>query len=338
MVCIVSGFPSNIAALQMEWALHNPHLSRHIDNEKRISFAVTKVKTNAKTGKTRRKPGRPTTSLLEKLSNLHLLLRAPYFSQWPLEVRFFSEDVYRSWQSWCERVDEQLDPSLNVMLDLPQPREVEVEDITSGQRPSKRRKTDLIGKGGIDGIDPTYAQLLDVLQKGRFILDEGDGQQCTLCASTLNLENDLYTICPSKKCRSLTHIRCLAKHFLMTTPGESLVPKRGKCPTCQSPLEWLELMKEVSLRARGQKDIQKVLSKRGKTAAATAADILESESEGEPYDPTDTEGEADDDADARSDVSIESFSTVMSRTLNPSSQKELDRLEIVIEDSDDDRG
>ena len=96
MTCIVVGFPSNIAALQFEWAWHNAHLTRHITPDERISFATTRTKTN-KTGKVSRRPGRPRTSLTDKLSNLHLLLRVPYFSQWPLEVRFFSEDVYKVW-------------------------------------------------------------------------------------------------------------------------------------------------------------------------------------------------------------------------------------------------
>jgi structure-specific endonuclease subunit SLX1 len=345
---VVSGFPSNIAALQMEWALTNPHLSRHIDNSKRISFAVTKVKTNARTGKTRRKPTRPSSSLLDKLSNLHILLRAPYFSQWPLEVRFFSDDVYRSWLSWCERVDEQLHPSIHVSLDLPQqtPTDPELDDITSGQRPNKRRKADLIGRGGITGIDPSYAPLRDVLEKGRFMQGEDDTTTCGVCNSSLNFRTDLFTICTAANCTSVSHVRCLTKHFLRSAPKDQVLPKSGQCPSCQKDLLWLELMKDLSLRARGQGQISKVLSKRRKAPlAATAPTPSEDESEQDSdVDMDDLQPEEDDlspdsleEDDAQSVLSLGSDSSSMSGSVLPAKTAS-QRLEIVIDDSDDDLG
>ena len=341
MVCIVSGFPSNIAALQLEWALHNPHLTRHIDHDKRISFAVTQIKTNRKTGRTRRKPARPTTSLLEKLSNLHLLLRAPYFSKWPLEVRFFSEDVFKSWQSWCGRVDEQVHPSIKVTLDLPKRHEIEDEDITSGQKPKKRRKLDLIGQGGIEGIDPTYEPLQDVLHKGRFILDQGDGQQCTICSASLNLATELYTVCPRDRCHSLNHVRCMSQHFLGNETS-AVVPKVGTCPLCGGELQWLDLMKEVSVRGRNPKEVGKVLKKRQKLLAKANKDAPETDTDEDLDDESEVEQslvaeEEHDDEDARSDVSMDSFSSVVSRAIPSSPAVALAREEIVIADSDDDR-
>ena len=120
MTCIVAGFPSNIAALQFEWAWHNAHLTRHIPQGEKMSLATTRVKTVSKTGKAKRGPGRPRTSLMDKLSNLHLLLRAPYFSHWPLEVRFFCQDIFGVWQTWCERVDGQIRPGITQILDMEQ--------------------------------------------------------------------------------------------------------------------------------------------------------------------------------------------------------------------------
>lgn len=335
MVCLVSGFPSNIAALQLEWALQNPHLSRHIDNDKRISFAVSRVKTNAKTGKTRRKPGRPSSSLLQKLSNLHLLLRAPYFSQWPLEIRFFNEDVYQSWQSWCERVDEQLHPSISVLLDLHHSPETDPEEITSGQRPAKRRKLDLIGQGGVEGIDPTYARMRDVLQKGRFILDEDDNQQCAVCSKPLNLRHDLFTICSGAGCQSLAHVACMSKRFLQFAYDETVLPKTGTCPSCHTDLRWLDLMQEVSLRLRGRKEIDNILSKKKKASITAGPSVLETDSEDDANDDEDDDLDEQDD-DARSATSIESFSSMISKVM-PMSQAD-EKVEIVIQDSDDNGG
>lgn len=319
MTCIVAGFPSNIAALQFEWAWHNPHLTRHIPADQRISFATTLTKIS-RTGKTRRRPGRPTTSLLDKLSNLHLLLRVPYFTKWPLEVRFFNQEVFRSWQSWCERVDEQLRPGIEVILDLPQP-----EEITSAQRPIK--KIELIGKGGVEGIDPTYARFQDVLEKAQFRLDEGDGQKCFVCSKNLDLQRDLFVICPSHGCDSLSHLTCLSKHFLHQTQSSLLIPEIGECPSCRTTLQWSELMRELSLRTRGEKEVKKLLSKRKKTKTATAVEILESE---EDLDSADEVSVVDDDT-----VSITSLDSVVTQSRHePRSESE--RLEIVIEDSEDD--
>ena len=264
---------------------------------------------------------------------MHLLLRAPYFSQWPLEIRFFSEDVYQSWQAWCERVDEELHPSISVILDLPQPPTTESEEITSGQRPTKRRNLDLIGKGGVEGIDTTYSPIRDVLQKGRFILDEDDSQQCAVCSKPLSLRHDLFTICSGSDCRSLAHVACMSKHFLRFPPKGAILPKTGTCPSCETNLRWLDLMQEVSLRLRGQKEITKTLAKHKKSAGATAALVVDAESE------DDADGDQDDEDDDLNDefgsvTSIESFSSMISKVM-PMSQTD-DKLEIVIEDSDDD--
>jgi structure-specific endonuclease subunit SLX1 len=334
MACIVAGFPSNIAALQFEWAWHNSHLTRHISSHQRLSFATTLTKTS-RTGKTRKRPGRPRTSLLDKLSNLHLLLRVPYFSRWPLEVRFFNEDVYHSWQSWCERVDEQLHPSIKVILDLPQRASSEESEITSAQ-PAKRRRIDMIGKGGVDGIDPTYARFQDVLEKSKFLLDEGDGQKCRVCSKELNLQNELVVICPTNGCRGLNHLTCLSMHFLRDTRPNILVPDKGTCPSCGVSLRWADLVRELSLRIRGGKEVQKLLSKKKKNKIATAAEILDTESEDDAAeddlvaDIADENDVTDDDEDAMSVTSVESMLARPSKIMNSG------RLERVIENSDDD--
>ena len=346
MTCIVAGFPSNIAALQFEWAWHNAHLTRHISPEQRISFATTRTKTHSTTGKTRRRPGRPRSSLLDKLSNLHLLLRVPYCSRWPLEVRFFNEDVYHSRQGWCERVDEPIRPGIKISLDLPKVVH-DAEEITSAQRPAKKRKIDLIGKGGVHGVDPTYARYQDVLTKGTFILDEGDHQECDVCSTKIDIALDLFTICPNNRCQSLSHVKCLSKHFLKQDDSGLLVPERGKCPSCQAPLHWADLMGEMTLRTRGQKEVKKLFSKKRSTKAATAAEILETESEdegddGEEIRAEDVVGEEDgaecseeSDGDTRSVASVDSIMSTKAKMVDESRQA--GRLEIVIEDSDDDR-
>ncbi|KIW99264.1 uncharacterized protein Z519_00927 [Cladophialophora bantiana CBS 173.52] len=361
MACIVAGFPSNVAALQFEWAWQNSHLTRHISPEQRISFATIRTKTS-RTGKTTNRPGRPRASLIDRLSNLHLLLRAPYFSKWPLEVRFFSEDAYRSWSTWCGRVDTQIRPEIQVHFDPPGPgtQQLEEEEFTSAQpQPIQRRKkkADSIGRGGVDGVDPTYTRLQGVFEKSQFLLDEGDNQQCSVCAEIIDLRKSLFVICHTHNCQAISHIRCLADVSRnKTQSASSIVPGSATCPKCRQEHAWLALMQQVSLRNRGSKEVKKLLGKKSKGTATGAAEILETESEEEdspsereeetltPRHVVDDETEMsfnDDDEDTLSVASADSIASMASNTssrpvVNPdASIEEPDRLQIVIEDSED---
>ena len=252
MTCIVAGFPSNIAALQFEWAWQNAHLTRHITAAERITFATTRTKTS-KSGKTTRRPARPRTSLIDKLSNLHLLLRTPYFSKWPLELRFFNEEVYRSWVTWCGRVDTYLRPGIRVNFDPPQAKPL-TEEFTSAQPSSRKSKADLIGKGGAEGVDPTYAHLSDVLEKSQFLLDEDDGHKCSICAEDLDIHRNLFIICPSDRCYDISHITCIADKSPVGNDSNGIVPEYGVCPSCKESHPWSELMQQVTVRTRGEKE------------------------------------------------------------------------------------
>lgn len=344
MTCIVAGFPSNIAALQFEWAWQNTHLTRHIPNNERISFATTRTKTSPKTGRTRRRPGRPKTSLTDKLSNLHLLLRVPYFSKWPLELRFFSDDVYTFWQTWCQRVDAQISPQIKVWCD-----EAEHDHDPFGQSESepthKRWKLDMIGKGGVNGIDPTYASLRPVLEKGQLLLDDDEELACCLCKQHLNPKLDLVTICPQPNCQSLHHMICLSSHFLKPDRSSSIVPVRGHCPGCQVDLSWAELMKEMTLRIRGEKEVEKILRARkravppggphpGISDDEESDDLEEDQLDDNHLTAADVVDEDEDDAESVTSVGSE-MSIISTRRATFQTTADT-RLPTVIEDSDDD--
>lgn len=350
MTCVVAGFPSNIAALQFEWAWQNAHLTRHILPDERISFPVPLIRKNRITGKTRKKPGRPRVSMVERLSNLHLLLRTTYFSQWPLELRFFSKDVHRSWLSWCARVDTQVRPEINVILDLAKP-QPEEEEFSSAQRPAKRRKIELIGTGGVEGVDPTYARFQDVLGKSQFLLDEDERHPCHVCKDDIDLKNDLFSICYSNGCRSMSHITCLSDRFLQEASDTELtLPYKGTCPDCKSELVWSELMRPVSLRTRGEKEVKKLLKKKRGSKAATAAEIMEDESdeEGDEDEPDNETLVVPDDIDVDHDIhtgednddtlSLSSFGSVLDETKSTvKANKTSTKIEIEIGDSEDER-
>ena len=262
MTCIVSGFKSQIAALQFEWAWQNSHLTRHITPDDRISFPTTRTKSSSKTGRARKKPGRPRTSLRDKLANLHILLRSNYFSKWPLEVRFFSTDVYEAWQQCCDDAAEPVSQHLQIQLDVKASPEDEVNDPGAPKR--RRRKEDDYGKGGIEGLDITYASLRNVLEKSQFLIADGETLDCTVCRNPLSLTGDLIVTCPGDDCNALSHVSCLSKHFLSGINTSMVIPDKGHCPSCHTQLQWQDLMTEMTLRLRAPKEVKKVLSKKSK--------------------------------------------------------------------------
>lgn len=346
MVCVVAGFPSNIAALQFEWAWHNAHLTKHISPDDRLSLPTARTKTNKKTGKARSRPGRPRKSLLDHLSNLHLLLRASYFSQWPLELRFWNKDVHKSWLAWDDRVSEQIRPQIKVLLDLPQDRSDD-EEVSSAQRPTKKRKIDMIGKGGVEGVDPTYARFQTALQKAKDLAESDEPvAPCDVCSKDVQPETHLFNVCLERHCHSLTHVSCLANRFSQEEKAGSITPIQGTCPSCRATLQWSDLMRVLSLRTRDQKQVQALLKKRNRGTVAVAAELLD-ESGGSDLDAemsdeaalgenADEEaGSESDDASVTSMLSFWSERGATSKAPPPASRPQ--QLEVVIEDSEDDR-
>ena len=330
MVCIVLGFPSNIAALQFEWAWHNAHLTKHISPEDRLSLPVVKSRVNQKTGKSRKKLGRPRTSMIDKLSNLHLLLRAPYFSKMPLELRFFNAAVFKSWQAWDARVDKHVPTNIRIVLDLPE--EGKQDGLTAdGEQVPKKRKEELFGTGGVAGVDPTYARFQPVFLKLHNLLAQKEiAKDCDICEKRIDVDKELFSVCLDPDCCSLTHLSCLSKKFLKESSSAALVPSTGTCPSCTASLQWADLMRVLTLRMRGQKEIDKLLKRRRANPAVVAAEMLDEHSDSEEEEDIDMLAASDEEED---DSGLEDSIPAPNGTA-PS--KGSDRLEIVIEDSEDD--
>lgn len=111
--------------------------------------------------------------------------------------------------------------------------------------------------GGIDGLVVDYANEKLHVEKAKEMVDFEMEGQCTLCSHDMAHDEGLFTICPNPTCQSATHLTCLSKHFLKGQ--DAILPVRGTCPACQAELRWIDVIKELTLRMRGQKDIEKLL-------------------------------------------------------------------------------
>ncbi|XP_023942042.2 structure-specific endonuclease subunit SLX1 homolog [Bicyclus anynana] len=73
--------------------------------------------------------------------------------------------------------------------------------------------------------------------------------ECLLCSGYLKETEKLS--CINSNCDLVSHINCLANHFL--TPGE-YVPITGNCPFCNTKLKWGDLIRRMNGYDQGVKD------------------------------------------------------------------------------------
>lgn len=124
-----------------------------------------------------------------------------------------------------------------------------------------------IAPKGIQALDVTHFPSKTHLAKSLAILDPASKSpppSCTLCSKHVPSSGASTLICPSTSCKSVTHLTCLATHFLATEKGRlnsppkeastSLLPTTGSCPSCHQPQHWRDLVLDLSLRMRGAKE------------------------------------------------------------------------------------
>lgn len=253
------------------------------------------LRTSRKSGRIRNAVVRPTSSLIERLANLHLLLRAPSFARWPLELHFFAHDVYSAWREWEAVTEAKIPPWTRVIFDEEAPNDG-VQQLNSPEigvnkvkMSAKSKKTaqkgshagdveknrgerslnaveDVEEKKGIDVLDVTYAPLQEQVQKSLSLLAEGEFANCAVCKASLKTPGGMTLVCPTASCRASSHLKCLSQAFL-TSESDDVLPVEGRCPKCKEEMRWIDLVKELSLRMRGTKEIDKLLKKPRKRKA-----------------------------------------------------------------------
>lgn len=213
------------------WAWQNTQASRHAaSNEIEIN-----VRLCSKTGRRLAKNSSSSReSMTSIMARLHLLLCSPYFSSWPLEVRFFKADIYRTWQSWVESANTFVPEHISFRTDF--------DDGALSEE-------GLPLQNALQKLDISGTSLTSYREKTRFLLDAGDRLDCGVCRGRLRLNDDLVVVCSSEACRCASHLLCLSSSFICSGDSSNgLVPVNGKCPGCGSIIEWHILMREMSLR------------------------------------------------------------------------------------------
>lgn len=157
------------------------------------------------------------------------MLRVPSFNRLPLAVRFFSNEVYKDWLLYNRSASGELRASLEV------------------HEPSTA--------GNLNGIDVTYADLKPHLEKSMLLRTNDPGRHCSVCAELLDLQSTMLLTCPSQACQAVSHMSCLAKSRPVGAQDrDDLLPLTIHCPQCAEAHRWIDLVKELCIRLRGEKE------------------------------------------------------------------------------------
>lgn len=183
------------------------------------------------------------------------------------------------WQLWSERVDASISSRIKILLDVKQhPKATEAGDAPMSTHAKGKQKREALGKGGVEGIDVGYSELKGHVEKSIFLLAGDEANNCAVCSRDMG-KSSMALICPQEGCRTASHVTCLAINFLKDEGHDaSILPTSGRCPKCKSELQWVDLVKEMSLRMRGDKEVDQLMRKpkERKTKAAKSSKAMAS--------------------------------------------------------------
>ncbi|KAH7134987.1 structure-specific endonuclease subunit SLX1 [Dendryphion nanum] len=265
MTCIVTGFPSRFAALQFEWAWQNTHATRHIERDIRDA-RIEDLQKNKKGANPSRRRRKPPMSLEARLKNLCHLCGVDSFKRWPLQIRFFATDVFQAWT----RHTAKLTPGLreDVMVQLT-PVEITKLPAENPNEEDAHRIPTLIRE-----IPVAYEDCKAYIEKSQDLLQDDKTHTCSICRGKLNHLDSLSILCPIEDCTTTSHLNCLSVKFLEeNSQPDALIPVAGTCPGCKCTIRWAPMVKELSLRLRGQKEIETLFKPKRRKKANGVADI-----------------------------------------------------------------
>ena len=152
-----------------------------------------------------------------------------------------------------------------------------------GSKPDALDKPDVnqrLPLNGVEKLDFGYMAMKEYVEKSRQSLAAG-GKKCAVCSSYIRMDDDLLLVCEHNNCSAVSHLGCLSKHFtrMPIAPNQPMIPVSGSCPSCKKSSRWQTLVKELSLRTRGEKELTKIFKKPRVRKAGVEASTMAPEEE-----------------------------------------------------------
>lgn len=155
---------------------------------------------------------------------------------------------------------------------------VTMDEASRATKPRKQPAEDVVPTDGIVGIqalDVGYTSLKQHLRKSQELFGaDAPTLQCCVCQSEVPSSGASTLVCSNDDCSAVSHLQCLATKFQseIELSDDLVVRSTGRCPTCSSELQWVNLAKELSLRMRGEREIKEIFkTKRVRKGTATEA-------------------------------------------------------------------
>ena len=128
---------------------------------------------------------------------------------------------------------------------------------------------------GIGSFDLGYNSTRSLLEKSLVSFGPNAPKlQCTKCKESIDSTSALGLVCPETTCKGVWHMRCLSQELLAQEGHrDTLIPIKGACPVCSTEVEWSTLMKDLSLRGRGQKEIARLFKQKSVMKGTPRSDL-----------------------------------------------------------------
>ena len=194
------------------------------------------------------------------MSNLQVLVSVPSFDRWPLKLHFFSKDAFKSWKDAEAKAVQSETTSSSVQV---------LQDFGPTEESGESEE----GKPwGIHALPLDYTRAKEYIEKAHnAALFEREGK-CVHCKENLESGRGLYPMCSNEGCDAMGHLDCWGQHALGGKDADQsiVIPQRATCPSCGGDIKWGDMMMELSLRTRGQTEVEKLLKKGRKAKAKTS--------------------------------------------------------------------
>jgi structure-specific endonuclease subunit SLX1 len=201
-------------------------------------------------------PRRPLHSLKSIMSNIHLLTRVSSFARWPLNLHFLAKEAYTAWQSRIQTTQQPGRAGLQILTDFGHG-----SSINDPSSPS----------GGIYSLPLDYSPLTEYVVRAHNVVSFEQEGNCVFCEAELESGKGLHGMCPNDNCKAMGHLTCWSGHALPGQHAAHIIPQDCSCPSCGGHVRWGDMMKELSLRVRGSKDVQKLVKGAEKASKAASS-------------------------------------------------------------------